>query len=82
MFGFIGKFKQQVAQQMESAKNEVISGFDAVHQRLVTLEAQVNALFKHTQEVASAVEVKDVVGEVKQEAEKVAQEAEADTHAS
>ena len=34
MFGFIGKFKQ-----------EVISGFELVRQRLVTLEAKVDALF-------------------------------------
>lgn len=81
MFGFIGKFKQQVAQQMESAKNEVISGFDAVHQRLVTLEAQVNALFKHTQEVAKT-ETVDVVGEVKQDVEKVAADAQQDNQAS
>ena len=53
MFGFIGKFKQQVAQQMESAKNEVVAGFDAVHQRLVTLEARVDALFHHTATVAA-----------------------------
>ena len=43
MFGFIGKFK-----------NEVVSGFDAVHQRLVTLEAKVEALFNHTQVVETA----------------------------
>lgn len=41
MFNFVSKFK-----------NEVISGFDLVHQRLVTLEAKVEALFQHTQTVA------------------------------
>jgi hypothetical protein len=43
MFGFVSKFK-----------NEVIAGFDAVHQRLVTLEAKVEALFEHTKTVAEA----------------------------
>lgn len=43
MFGFIGKFKQQV-----------ISGFDSVHQRLVTLEAKVEALFEHTKQTVQA----------------------------
>ena len=41
MFGFIGKFK-----------TEVLAGFEAIHQRLVTLEAQVGALFNHTAVVA------------------------------
>ena len=37
MFGFVSKFK-----------NEVIAGFESVHQRLITLEVQVKALFEHT----------------------------------
>ena len=56
MFGFIGKFK-----------DEVVAGFDAVHQRLVTLEAKVEALFEHTRTVAAAdvkAEVAPVVAEV------------------
>lgn len=48
MFGFIGKFK-----------SEVISGFDAVHQRLITLEARVEALFNH-QKVVAETAVTDV----------------------
>ncbi len=46
MFGFIGKFK-----------TEVLAGFEAVHQRLVTLEAQVGALFNHTKTVVEAAPV-------------------------
>lgn len=56
MFGFIGKFK-----------DEVVAGFDAVHQRLVTLEAKVEALFAHTKTVAeqeAKAEVAPVVAEV------------------
>jgi hypothetical protein len=43
MFGFVTKFKA-----------DVIAGFDSVHQRLVTLEAKVEALFNHTKTVAEA----------------------------
>jgi len=56
MFGFIGKFK-----------DEVVAGFDAVHQRLVTLEAKVEALFEHTKTVAeqeAKAEVAPAVAEV------------------
>lgn len=42
MFGFISKFKQ-----------EVVAGFDSIHQRIVTLEAKVEALFEHTKTVAA-----------------------------
>jgi uncharacterized membrane protein len=41
MFGFISKFKK-----------DVTSGFDAVHQRLVTLETRVGALFEHAKTTA------------------------------
>jgi hypothetical protein len=44
MFGFIGKFKA-----------DVTTGFELVHQRLVTLEAKVEALFNHTKTVAAPV---------------------------
>jgi len=43
MFGFISKFKK-----------DVVAGFDAVHQRLVSLEAKVEALFNHTKTQAQA----------------------------
>lgn len=45
MFGFMSKFKQ-----------DVTSGFDSVHQRLVTLEAKVEALFHHVNSVPAAIE--------------------------
>src|ERR1700743_60371 len=44
MFGFVTKFK-----------NEVYAGFELVKQRLVTLEAKVEALFEHTKSQASQV---------------------------
>ena len=43
MFGFISSFKK-----------DVVAGFDAVHQRLITLEAKVEALFNHTKVQAEA----------------------------
>ena len=46
VFGFVNKFKQSV-----------LDGFDSVHQRLVTLEAKVEALFEHTKTVAAQDEV-------------------------
>ena len=49
MFGFIGKFK-----------DEVLSGFDSIHTRLVTLEAKVEALFNHNKVIAEAAVKKDV----------------------
>lgn len=52
MFGFIGKFKA-----------EVLSGFEAIHARIVTLEAKVEALFNHTKVVAAetAAQTKETV---------------------
>lgn len=63
MFGFITKFKQ-----------EVYEGFESVKQRLVTLEAKVDALFEHNKVVAEAdaQKVEAVVEAPAQEAEKVA----------
>lgn len=52
MFGFITKFK-----------TEVYDGFESVKQRLVTLEAKVEALFEHTKTTAEAA-AKDVAAPV------------------
>lgn len=49
MFGFVSKFKQQV-----------VEGFNSVHQRLVTLEAKVEALFEHTKVQAAEAVQQDV----------------------
>lgn len=43
MFGFISNFKK-----------DVVAGFDAVHQRLISLEVKVEALFAHTKETVVA----------------------------
>lgn len=64
MFGFISKFKK-----------DVVAGFDAVHQRLVSLEAKVEALFNHTKTVAEPV-VTAAVATVEAEGTKVATVAE------
>ena len=64
MFNFLGKFKQQV-----------VEGFNSVHQRLVTLEAKVEALFEHTKQVATqdAAAVKTEVADAKPAEAAVAQ---------
>jgi len=67
MFGFIGKFK-----------NEVIAGFDAVHQRLVTLEAKVDALFNHNTVVAQTEEEVKKIETVAADTEKVVEDAKQD----
>ena len=58
MFGFISKFKK-----------DVISGFDSVQQRLVTLEAKVEALFHHVNTTTSDVAPVQVAQAVEQEAQ-------------
>jgi hypothetical protein len=61
MFGFISKFKK-----------DVTAGFNSIHERLITLEAKVNALFEHANATATAT-----VSQVKAEATTVATKVEA-----